>query len=33
MGDISIHVGEMLARDGRMYADDVALVERKPAEK
>jgi acyl-CoA synthetase (AMP-forming)/AMP-acid ligase II len=33
MGDIYIHIGEMLARNGRMYPDDIALVERTPAEK
>jgi acyl-CoA synthetase (AMP-forming)/AMP-acid ligase II len=30
---MEIHIGEMLARNGRMYPDDVALVERIPAEK
>jgi len=33
MGDIYIHIGEMLARNARMYPNDVALVERVPAEK
>ena len=28
-----IHIGEMLARNGRMYPHDIALVERIPAEK
>jgi len=32
MSDIHIHIGEMLARNARMYPDDVALVERAPAE-
>lgn len=32
MGDINIHIGEMLARNARMYPDDIALVERIPAE-
>lgn len=31
MGDVYIHVGEMLARNARMYPDDIALVERNPA--
>ncbi len=30
MADIFIHIGEMLARNGRMYPDEVALVERDP---
>jgi acyl-CoA synthetase (AMP-forming)/AMP-acid ligase II len=30
MSDIHIHLGEMLARNGRMYPDDVALIERIP---
>ena len=29
---ISVQIGEMLARNARMYANDVALVERAPAE-
>ena len=33
MGDIYIHIGEILARNARMYPDDVALVERVPTEK
>ena len=33
MADINIHIGEMLARNGRMYPDDIALIERIPAEK
>ncbi len=33
MMDIQIHIGEMLARNARMYPDDVALIERMPAEK
>jgi acyl-CoA synthetase (AMP-forming)/AMP-acid ligase II len=33
MGDICIHIGEMLARNARMYPDKIALVERIPAEK
>ncbi len=32
MADTYIHIGEMLARNARMYPDDVALVERIPAE-
>jgi acyl-CoA synthetase (AMP-forming)/AMP-acid ligase II len=32
MGDIYIHVGEMLARNGRMYPNDIALIERAPVE-
>ncbi|MCX5805499.1 MAG: class I adenylate-forming enzyme family protein [Proteobacteria bacterium] len=32
MTDINVHIGEMLARNGRMYPDDIALVERMPAE-
>ncbi len=31
MESVYIHIGEMLARNGRMYPDDVALVERTPA--
>ncbi len=30
MADIYVHIGEMLARNGRMYPDDIALVERSP---
>ena len=33
MGKIDIHIGEMLARNARMYPNDVALIERTPAEK
>lgn len=33
MSDTHIHIGEMLARNARMYPDDIALVERIPAEK
>lgn len=32
MGNLDIHIGEMLARNARLYPDDVALVERSPAE-
>ena len=32
MPDISIHIGEMLSRNARMYPNDIALVERIPAE-
>ena len=33
MGDTHVHIGEVLARNARMYPQDVALVERTPAEK
>jgi acyl-CoA synthetase (AMP-forming)/AMP-acid ligase II len=33
MSDTTIHIGEMLARNARMYPDDIALVERIPAQK
>jgi acyl-CoA synthetase (AMP-forming)/AMP-acid ligase II len=33
MPDVFIHIGEMLARNGRMYPEDIALIERVPAEK
>jgi acyl-CoA synthetase (AMP-forming)/AMP-acid ligase II len=33
MTDIYTHIGEILARNARMYPDDVALIERIPAEK
>jgi acyl-CoA synthetase (AMP-forming)/AMP-acid ligase II len=33
MGTIDIHIGEMLARNARMFPDGLALVERTPAEK
>ena len=29
---VCIHIGEMLARNARMYPDEVALIERVPAE-
>jgi len=32
MPDMAIHIGEMLSRNARMYPDDVALVERNPAQ-
>jgi acyl-CoA synthetase (AMP-forming)/AMP-acid ligase II len=32
MADMYIHIGEILARNARMYPDEVALVERIPAE-
>lgn len=32
MPDSCIHIGEMLSRNARMYPDDIALVERIPAE-
>jgi len=32
MADMNIHIGEMLARNARMYPDDIALIERVPAE-
>lgn len=32
MPDTFIHIGEMLSRNARMYPDDIALVERIPAE-
>ena len=32
MSDVYIHIGEMLARNARMYPNDVALVERMPTE-
>jgi acyl-CoA synthetase (AMP-forming)/AMP-acid ligase II len=32
MTNIHIHIGEMLARNARMYPDDIALIERIPAE-
>ena len=28
MADVCIHIGEMLARNGRMYPNKIALVER-----
>jgi acyl-CoA synthetase (AMP-forming)/AMP-acid ligase II len=33
MGQMDIHIGEMLARNARLYPNDVALVERIPAER
>jgi acyl-CoA synthetase (AMP-forming)/AMP-acid ligase II len=33
MADTYIHIGEILARNARMYTNDVALVERVPGEK
>ena len=30
---LDIHIGEMLARNARMYPNDVALIERIPGEK
>ena len=33
MGQMDIHIGEMLARNARLYPDDVALIERTPSEK
>ena len=33
MGSLDIHIGEMLARNARLYPNDVALIERIPAEK
>ena len=30
MSEIYIHIGEMLAKNGRMYPDEVALVEQNP---
>jgi acyl-CoA synthetase (AMP-forming)/AMP-acid ligase II len=32
MGDLDIHIGEILARNARLYPNDVALIERVPAE-
>lgn len=32
MGSTDIHIGEMLARNARMYPDDIALIEKIPAE-
>lgn len=32
MGNIDIHIGEILARNGRMYPNSVALIERIPSE-
>ncbi len=33
MNHLDIHIGEILARNARLYPNDVALVERIPAEK
>jgi len=33
MPDTTIHIGEMLSRNARMYPDDIALVERIPSQK
>src|SRR4030042_1401645 len=33
MWNLDIHIGEMLARNARLYPNDVALIERIPAEK
>ena len=33
MGNLDIHIGEMLARNARMYPDEIALIEKIPAEK
>jgi acyl-CoA synthetase (AMP-forming)/AMP-acid ligase II len=33
VSNVYIHIGEMLARNSRMYPNDLALVERIPAEK
>jgi acyl-CoA synthetase (AMP-forming)/AMP-acid ligase II len=32
MGNMDIHIGEILARNARLYPNDVALIERVPAE-
>jgi len=32
MGTLDIHIGEMLARNARLYPNDVALIERIPSE-
>jgi acyl-CoA synthetase (AMP-forming)/AMP-acid ligase II len=32
MGSLDIHIGEILARNARLYPNDVALIERVPAE-
>ncbi len=31
MADINIHIGEMLARNARMYPDEIALIESAPS--
>jgi acyl-CoA synthetase (AMP-forming)/AMP-acid ligase II len=33
MSDVHIHIGEMLARNGRVYSDHTALIERIPEQK
>jgi acyl-CoA synthetase (AMP-forming)/AMP-acid ligase II len=33
MGNLDIHIGEILARNARLYPNDVALIERIPSEK
>ncbi len=33
MGNLDMHIGEMLARNARMYPDEIALIEKGPAEK
>ena len=30
MGNMDIHIGEMLARNARMYPDEIALIEERP---
>ena len=32
MGNLDIHIGEILARNARLYPNDVAMIERVPAE-
>jgi acyl-CoA synthetase (AMP-forming)/AMP-acid ligase II len=32
MGNLDVHIGEILARNARLYPNDVALIERVPAE-
>ncbi len=32
MGNLDIHIGEILARNARLYPNDVALIERVPSE-
>jgi len=32
MATLDIHIGEILARNARLYPNDVALIERVPAE-
>ena len=33
MGNLDVHIGEILARNARLYPNDVALIERTPAER